>query len=169
MIEGQKKPLLLWLVLAAALALADQLAKLAVLARFQEGEVLPLTPFFNLLLVYNPGSAFSFLAGAGGWQKGLFVALALGVSVWILVTLWRQPTQTRQNLALTLVLGGAVGNVIDRIAYGKVVDFLDFYVARWHWPAFNLADAWITLGAALLVWDAWQASHAAHDAQSPAP
>lgn len=142
-----------WLALAGGLILVDQLTKLAVLARFQLGESLPLTSFFNLVLVYNPGAAFSFLADAGGWQKWFFVLLALGISAWIIHMLWQHPEQKRQNLALTLILGGALGNVIDRIAYGAVVDFLDFYVGGWHWPAFNVADSAITIGAVLLVLD----------------
>ncbi len=142
-----------WLGLAAGLVLVDQLSKLAVLARFQLGESLEITSFFNLVLVYNPGAAFSFLAAAGGWQKWFFVALALGISAWIIRMLLAHPEQKRQNLALTLILGGALGNVIDRVAYGAVVDFLDFHLAGWHWPAFNVADSGITVGAVLLVLD----------------
>ncbi|MCE1171431.1 signal peptidase II [Azovibrio restrictus] len=142
-----------WLGLAAGLVLVDQLSKLAVLARFQLGESLEITSFFNLVLVYNPGAAFSFLAAAGGWQKWFFVALALGISAWIIHMLLAHPEQKRQNLALTLILGGALGNVIDRVAYGAVVDFLDFHLAGWHWPAFNVADSGITVGAVLLVLD----------------
>jgi signal peptidase II len=144
-----------WLLLAGALILADQLAKLSVSAYFQLGERMPLTSFFNLVLVHNPGASFSFLAGAGGWQRWLFTFLALAVSFWIVMTLARHPAQKRQNLGLTLVLGGALGNMIDRIAYGAVVDFFDFHLAGQHWPAFNLADAWISAGAALLILDAW--------------
>lgn len=142
-----------WLGLAAGLVLVDQLSKLAVLGRFQLGESLEITSFFNLVLVYNPGAAFSFLAAAGGWQKWFFVALALGISAWIIRMLLAHPEQKRQNLALTLILGGALGNVIDRVAYGAVVDFLDFHLAGWHWPAFNVADSGITVGAVLLVLD----------------
>lgn len=142
-----------WLALAGGLILVDQLTKLAVLARFQLGESLPLTSFFNLVLVYNPGAAFSFLANAGGWQKWFFVVLALAISGWIIHMLLAHPEQKRQNFALTLILGGAIGNVIDRVIYGAVVDFLDFHVAGWHWPAFNVADSGITIGAVLLVLD----------------
>lgn len=145
--------LLRWLALAGGLILLDQLTKLAVLARFQPGESLPLTSFFNLVLVYNPGAAFSFLADAGGWQKWFFVVLALAISGWIIHMLLADPEQKRQNFALTLILGGAIGNVIDRVMYGAVVDFLDFHVAGWHWPAFNVADSGITIGAVLLVVD----------------
>ena len=145
--------LLRWLALAGWLILVDQLTKLAVLARFQLGESLPLTSFFNLVLVYNPGAAFSFLADAGGWQKWFFVVLALAISGWIVHMLLAHPEQKRQNFALSLILGGAIGNVIDRVMYGAVVDFLDFHVAGWHWPAFNVADSAITMGAVLLVLD----------------
>ncbi|MGL5630892.1 MAG: signal peptidase II [Azovibrio sp.] len=147
-----------WLGLAGLVILLDQLSKWWVLGTFQEGESLPVTGFFNLILVYNPGAAFSFLAGAGGIQKWFFVILALGISAWIVFMLIRHPEQKRQSLALSLILGGAIGNVVDRIAYGAVVDFLDVYVGTYHWPAFNVADAAITLGAILMVWDALRKS-----------
>ncbi|GHU14058.1 lipoprotein signal peptidase [Betaproteobacteria bacterium] len=153
---------LLWLAAAALVVVADQASKLAVLAHFQLGERLPLTDFFNLVLVYNPGSAFSLLAGVGGWQKWLFTALALAISAWILRALWQQPEQKLQSAALSLIMGGAIGNVIDRLAYGAVVDFLDFYVASWHWPAFNVADSGICIGAVLLLLATWKNEHATH-------
>ncbi|MDR2164049.1 MAG: signal peptidase II [Zoogloeaceae bacterium] len=139
-----------WFLLASSLVLIDQAAKLAIRGHFAVGERLPLSGFFNLTLLYNPGAAFSFLADAGGWQKGVFTFLGFGVSVWIAIMLCRHPEKTLQNHALALVMGGAIGNVIDRIAYGAVVDFLDFHVSGWHWPAFNIADAGITAGAILL-------------------
>lgn len=142
-----------WLLLAGGLILVDQLTKQAILARFQPGDGQAVTSFFNLVLVYNPGAAFSFLANAGGWQKGFFVLLALAISGWILHMLLAHPEQKRQNFALTLILGGAIGNVIDRLMYGAVVDFLDFHLAGWHWPAFNVADSCISIGAVLLVLD----------------
>jgi len=142
-----------WLALAGLVVLADQAAKLAILAGFAPGEVRPVTGFFNLVLVYNPGAAFSFLAGAGGWQKWFFLALAFAISGWIVAMLRRHPDQRLLATALSLVLGGALGNVIDRFAYGAVVDFLDFYLAGWHWPAFNVADSAICLGAVLLIWE----------------
>ncbi len=140
-----------WLGLAAGIIVLDQITKLAVLRSFTLGESLEITSFFNLVLVYNPGAAFSFLSDAGGWQKWFFVVLALGVSAWIFTMLRREPHKRLQSLALTLILGGALGNVIDRIAYGAVVDFLDFHWAGAHWPAFNVADSGITVGAALLI------------------
>jgi signal peptidase II len=145
--------LLPWLALAGLVIGLDQASKLAILTHFRLGESVPVSSFFNLVLVYNPGAAFSFLAGAGGWQKWLFMMLALGISTWILVTLRRQPQAILQNCALTFIMGGALGNVIDRFAYGAVVDFLDFYWGNAHFPAFNLADSAICLGAFLLVWE----------------
>lgn len=142
-----------WLALAGAVILFDQLSKLSVLARFVPGERLEITPFFNLILTYNPGAAFSFLAGAGGWQKWFFTALALGVSGWIISMLRQHAGERLLATALSLIMGGALGNVIDRFAYGAVVDFLDFYAGTWHWPAFNVADSAICLGAALMLWE----------------
>jgi signal peptidase II len=141
--------------LAFFLALADQATKYAILVSFAPGERYFVTRFFNLTLVYNPGAAFSLLAGAGAWTKWLFMALAFAVSAWILHTIAHAPRKTGQNLALTLILSGALGNVIDRIFRGVVVDFLDLHLAQWHWPTFNLADICITCGAALLILEAW--------------
>lgn len=142
-----------WLVLAALVTLADQLTKGWVAAYLGNGESEAVTGFFNLVLVHNSGAAFSFLANAGGWQHWLFLALALAVSVWIMTMLCRQDTGRRLSLALALILGGALGNVIDRLNQGAVVDFLDFHWGGYHWPAFNLADSAIMLGAALMVFD----------------
>ncbi|HXF66773.1 MAG TPA: signal peptidase II [Burkholderiales bacterium] len=145
-----------WLALAALIVALDQAAKLAIVHALAPGEAVAVTPFFNLVLVYNPGAAFSFLAEAGGWQRGLFIAIAAVASAWILYLLWRHPRQRLFAAALSLVLAGAVGNVIDRVRVGSVIDFLDFHAFGWHWPAFNVADAAITCGAALLVWDAFR-------------
>lgn len=142
-----------WLGLAALVIVLDQITKLAVLRTFSLGEGLQLTSFFNLVLVYNQGAAFSFLADAGGWQKWFFLALALGISAWIIGMLKKHAGELLLASALSLVLGGALGNVIDRVLYGAVVDFLDFHIAGWHWPAFNVADSAITVGAVLLVWE----------------
>ncbi len=142
-----------WLALAALLVLADQATKLLILARYQWGEGTPLTSFFNLVRVHNSGAAFSFLADAGGWQRWFFTgigALAVLVIVWLLRA---HPERTLFCLALACILGGAVGNVIDRVLYGYVVDFLDFYWGSWHFPAFNVADCAITIGAATLILD----------------
>jgi signal peptidase II len=144
---SSKNAALLWLVPAALLIGLDQLLKVAVLTHLRYGEVVPVTGFFNLVLVFNPGAAFSFLAGAGGWQKWFFAALALGISVWIVWMFRRQPQARAQNAALMLILSGALGNLIDRLMHGAVVDFLDFYWHTLHWPAFNLADSCICVGA----------------------
>lgn len=140
-----------WLALAAGVIVFDQLTKLAVLRTFSLGERVEITSFFNLVLVYNQGAAFSFLSDAGGWQKWFFVALALAVSAWIVVMLHRESGKRLQSFALALILGGALGNVIDRLLYGAVVDFLDFYWGTAHWPAFNVADSAISVGAAVLI------------------
>ncbi|MCL2075930.1 MAG: signal peptidase II [Betaproteobacteria bacterium] len=149
-----------YLLLAALILLADQATKLMILANFELYEHVALAPFLNLTLVYNPGAAFSFLAGASGWQKWFFILLALGISVWIVIMLKRHPERRRENIALSLIMGGALGNTVDRLAYGKVVDFIDFHI----WPVFNLADTSITLGAALLLLDAWLSGRARNKA-----
>ena len=143
-----------WLALAALIVVADQVTKYAVVQYFAANKAFAVTPFLNLVLVYNPGAAFSFLSDAAGWQRGFFIAIALTASAWIVYLLRKYPHQRLFALALVLVLAGAVGNVIDRIAIGAVVDFLDFHACGWHWPAFNVADSAITCGALLLVWDA---------------
>lgn len=144
--------LALWLALAAGIIVLDQATKLWVLASFYLGERLEVTPFFNLVLVMNSGAAFSFLADAGGWQKWFFVVLALVISGWLVAMIRHHAAETLLPLACALVLGGALGNVIDRLRFGAVVDFLDFHVAGWHWPAFNVADSGITVGVVLLIW-----------------
>jgi len=143
-----------WLVLAALIVAVDQATKYAVVQYFAANKAVAVTSFFNLVLVYNPGAAFSFLSDAAGWQRGLFIAIALIASAWIVTLLRQYPDQRLFALALSLVLAGAVGNVIDRILFGAVVDFLDFHAYGWHWPAFNVADSAITCGALLLIWDA---------------
>jgi signal peptidase II len=143
-----------WLALAVVIVVLDQLTKYAVARSFTVGEAVAIAPFFNLVYVYNPGAAFSFLSDQSGWQRWLFVGIALAASIWIVHLLRRYPHERLFALALALVLAGAVGNVIDRILYGAVIDFLDFHVYGRHWPAFNVADAAITCGAVLLVWDA---------------
>ena len=142
----------MWLGLAGLLILLDQLSKLWVLSTFQFGERVEVTSFFNLVLVFNAGAAFSFLADAGGWQKWFFVILALAISVWLVLMIRRHAAERLLPFALTLVLGGALGNVIDRLRFGAVIDFLDFHAAGWHWPAFNVADSAIVIGVLLLLW-----------------
>lgn len=122
------------------------------MAVFQAGEVLAVTSFFNLVLVFNSGAAFSFLAGAGGWQKWFFVLLALAISAWLVAMLRRHAGERLLPSACALILGGALGNVIDRLRFGAVADFLDVHAAGWHWPAFNVADSAITIGVVLMLW-----------------
>lgn len=142
-----------WLLLSGVVVALDQFSKSVVLEKLANQPPVEVTSFFNLVLVYNRGAAFSFLAGAGGWQRELFTGIALLASAWIIWLLKRHSSQTLFSVALALVLGGAIGNVIDRVMIGAVVDFLDFHAWGWHWPAFNVADSAITCGAVLLVWD----------------
>jgi signal peptidase II len=143
-----------WLGIAFLVVLIDQLTKITVQKTFSYGETLPLTSFFNLVLVYNPGAAFSFLGNQGGWQRWFFTAIAVGAIGFILYLLKRHAGQRMFCWALALILGGAVGNVIDRVAYGHVIDFLDFYWRGWgHFPAFNVADIGISVGAFLFIVD----------------
>ena len=142
-----------WLAIAGAIIVLDQLSKWFVLGLLHPGESVYVAPFFNWVLAFNPGASFSFLADADGWQRWFFTALALGVSGWIVTLLRKHSSEFRLSLALTLVLGGALGNVIDRIRFGAVVDFVQWHVAGFYWPAFNIADSAITIGAILLVWD----------------
>lgn len=145
-----------WLWVAVLTLIADQATKLAVIAYLDVYERIAVIPFFNLTHVHNPGAAFSFLGDADGWQRWFFTAIAVGVSGLLLFWLKKNSsTQILQNLAFTLILGGAIGNVVDRLAYGHVIDFLDVYVGDKHWPAFNIADSAICIGAILLLWDAW--------------
>ena len=150
---GVWRRMLPWIALAAAIVLIDQLTKIAIERAFDYGDVHPVTGFFNLVLTYNKGAAFSFLASASGWQKHFLTVIGIGASLFILYLLARHGSQKLFSLALAMILGGAIGNVIDRLAYGHVVDFLDFHVGGWHWPAFNMADSAIVGGAILLVVD----------------
>lgn len=142
-----------WLSIAAIVVLLDQLTKIAITKMMVYGESRPVTSFFNLVLAYNKGAAFSFLAAESGWQRYLFTAIAVAAVVFIIYLLKRHAGQRLFCWALALILGGAVGNVIDRVLYGHVVDFLDFHVSGWHWPAFNIADSGICIGAALFIYD----------------
>lgn len=145
-------PGLLWL--SGLVVVLDQVTKLWIMATFEEYEVLVIWPVFNLTLVYNTGAAFSFLSDAGGWQRGFFIAIGVVVSVVMVIWLSRLHAHERlTGYGLALVLGGAVGNVIDRIWLGKVVDFLQWHWEQWYWPSFNLADSAITLGVILLLLD----------------
>jgi signal peptidase II len=140
-----------WLALALLVLVLDQISKAWVLANFRLMDRQIVTSFFNLVLVFNPGASFSFLADAGGWQKWFFVALALGISLWLLSLLKKHAHERLMPAALSLILGGALGNVIDRLRFDAVVDFLDFHLAGYHWPAFNVADSSIFVGVALML------------------
>ncbi|MEO8134833.1 MAG: signal peptidase II [Betaproteobacteria bacterium] len=145
-----------WLALSAAIIVLDQLTKAVILARFRRGERLPLIDgLFDLVLAFNPGAAFSFLSDASGWQRYFFVTLALVVSAALVVFLRRAGSGVL-HLGLALILGGALGNVIDRIHIGEVVDFLLVHYRGWSWPAFNVADSAITIGAGLLIIDSFR-------------
>jgi signal peptidase II len=144
-----------WLWLAAAVIAADQWSKLAIVALLQEEGGWAITPFFSLVLTYNSGAAFSFLASASGWQRWFFTVIAAVAGI-VIVLLLRRGGSALYNAGLALILGGALGNLYDRIALGKVVDFLLFHYAGWAYPAFNLADSAITIGAALLIIDSFR-------------
>lgn len=141
-----------WLWCSLAVVVLDQSTKLAAVELLDPASSVELIPTLDLVLAYNTGAAFSILSTAGGWQRWLFIGLALAICAFILHWLRDLPRHARWfPLALSLVLGGAVGNVIDRVRIGAVVDFIDFHVGGWHWPAFNVADTAICIGAALLV------------------
>ena len=149
-----------WLGLALILLIADQFTKVLILGYYQLGDSTLVTSFFNIVRVHNSGAAFSFLASASGWQRWFFTAIGVVATLFILWLLRSHPTQKLFCFALALVLGGAVGNVIDRIAYGHVVDFLDFHwdalspvFFQGHFPAFNVADSAISVGAVCLILD----------------
>lgn len=145
-----------WLAIAGLILVLDQATKLVFDHWLAYGQRLPVLPIFDFTLLYNPGAAFSFLADHDGWQRWFFTAIAAVAAVVIVWLLRRHPGQRLFCTALTLILGGAVGNAIDRLAYGHVIDFLLFHWDRWYFPAFNLADVAITFGAVLLILDEWQ-------------
>lgn len=142
-----------WLFLSFAVVLLDQASKWEIVKMLSEKGELAFTSFFSFALVYNEGAAFSFLNDAGGWQREFFMVIAVAASILILFLLRKHRGEFLFSLALSLVLGGALGNLVDRVRIGHVVDFLDFHLAEHHFPAFNLADSAITLGAALLILD----------------
>ena len=141
-----------WLWLSLLALVLDQSSKLIVDSSMQLYQSIPILPFFKITYLHNTGAAFSFLSEAGGWQRWFFAGLALVIS--IIITVWLSRLQKHETLlaiALSLILGGAVGNLIDRLVYGYVIDFLDVYCGTWHWPAFNIADSAITLGVMLML------------------
>ena len=145
----------LWLLLALPLLVADQWTKLLIMANLAEYQRINLLPVLDLVRFHNTGAAFSFLADAGGWQHNLFTGIAAAVSLGLLVYLWVLPARGCRTLSagLALVLSGAVGNLLDRLQHGYVVDFILFYYEQWSWPAFNVADSAITVGVALIIID----------------
>ena len=145
-----------WLGIATLVLLLDQLSKITISRLFAYGETLPLTSFFNLILVHNKGAAFSFLSDAGGWQRWFFSIIAAGASTLIVYLLRKHAADRLFCIALSLILGGALGNLWDRITIGHVVDFLDFHAGGYHWPAFNVADSAIFMGAMLMVIDSFR-------------
>jgi len=146
-----------WFLLSLLVLIVDQVSKVTVASSMHLYESIALVPSFQLTYVHNPGAAFSFLSDAGGWQRWFFIALSSVVSVLISIWLVRLPAALRwQATGLALVLGGAVGNLVDRVLYGYVIDFLDVYYRSWHWPAFNVADAAITIGAVILLVDSFR-------------
>jgi len=154
------KVMLKWLWLSLLAVIMDQASKLAIAGTMQLYESIEIIPFFKLTYVHNTGAAFSFLSEAGGWQRWFFAVLALVISVAIAVWLTRlKEHETLLAVALALILGGAVGNLIDRLAYGYVIDFLDVYYGTWHWPAFNIADSAITVGVMLMLAESFGLGH----------
>jgi signal peptidase II len=147
------RSLLPWLGIAALVIVADQLTKALIVANFQLGDSHTVTSFFNIVRAHNPGAAFSFLAGESGWQRWFFVGLGTLATVFIVWMLKRHGEQRLFGWSLSLILGGAVGNVIDRLWHGHVVDFVQVHHAGWYFPAFNVADSAITVGAGLLILD----------------
>ncbi len=149
--------MLKWLGISGLIVVIDQITKLWIDSSMRLFESIPLTSFFNLTYVHNTGAAFSFLSEAGGWQRWFFALLALVISGVLIVWMVRLKQHERlMAAALSLVLGGAIGNLIDRVAYGYVIDFLDFYYQSWHWPAFNVADMAICLGVFLMLLENFQ-------------
>ena len=151
--SGSQASMMQWLGLATIILMADQFTKVMILGFYQLGDSTYVTSFFNVVRVHNSGAAFSFLAGAGGWQRWFFTVIGVLAATLILWLLKSHSGQKLFAFAMACILGGAIGNVIDRVLYGYVVDFLDFHWRTWHFPAFNVADSAITIGAACLVLD----------------
>jgi len=158
--SSARSSLWVWLGLALIVIVVDQLTKTLIVGSFALHETVAVTPFFNIVRAHNAGAAFSFLAGAAGWQRWFFVSLGLAASVFIVWMLRKHPEQKLFCFAVSLILGGALGNVIDRLLHGHVVDFLDFHFQflsplfpQGHFPSFNVADSAITVGAACLILD----------------
>ena len=142
-----------WLGLALIILIADQFTKVLIVGYYRLGDSTTITSFFNIVRAHNTGAAFSFLADAAGWQRWFFTGIGVVAALFILWMLKSHPGQKLFSFALACILGGAIGNVVDRLLYGYVVDFLDFHWAGWHFPAFNIADSAISIGAACLILD----------------
>ena len=152
-----------WYVLAGLVVVLDQISKWVVLNTLSLGDTRYVAPFWNWVLTFNPGAAFSFLADQPGWQRWFFTVLALVVSAWLALEIRRNVSQRLLSLSMALIMGGALGNVVDRIRFGAVVDFIQWHVAGYYWPAFNIADSAITVGAVLLVFSQFTAAHPKED------
>ena len=142
-----------WLGVALIIFIADQFTKTLILGSYKLGDATYLTSFFNIVRAHNTGAAFSFLAGASGWQRWFFTGVGVAAALFIVWMLRSHAGQKLFSWAMACILGGAIGNVVDRLMHGYVVDFLDFHVGNWHFPAFNVADSAITIGAACLIVD----------------
>jgi len=159
-VSGARPSLAVWLGLALLVIVVDQITKSLIVGSFTLHESVAVTPFFNIVRAHNTGAAFSFLAGAAGWQRWFFIGLGIAASVFIVWLLRKHPDQTLFCFAVSLILGGALGNVVDRLLHGHVVDFLDFHFQflsplfpGGHFPSFNVADSAITVGAVCLILD----------------
>lgn len=149
--------MLKWLWVSAVIIALDQLTKVWMSSWLDLHQTVAVLPYFNFTLAHNSGAAFSFLAGAGGWQRWFFIVLAVSVSIALIIWLSRLKAQARvEAIAISLIIGGAISNVIDRFIHGYVIDFIDVYVGSYHWPAFNIADAAICIGAVLLIVDSFK-------------
>lgn len=151
--SGTLRSMLPWLGLALLLFLVDQFTKVLILGYYALGDSTYVTSFFNIVRVHNPGAAFSFLASASGWQRWFFTALGIGAAVFIVWLLRSHSSQRLFAFSMACLLGGAVGNVVDRVLYGYVVDFVQLHYAGWAFPAFNVADSAITAGAIGMILD----------------
>lgn len=145
-----------WLWISALIIAVDQITKWAVFLGMEFHSMIPVLSFFSIVHVHNTGAAFSFLADAGGWQRWFFLAIAIATSAFIVYLLRKHQHETLMSVSLALILGGAIGNIIDRLWHGFVVDFFYFYYQTWSFPAFNIADAAITVGAVLLIADGFR-------------
>tara|TARA_B110000285_G_scaffold164760_1_gene184027 strand:- start:684 stop:1145 length:462 start_codon:yes stop_codon:yes gene_type:complete len=153
--------MLKYLFITSLVIVFDQVSKWLMVSWLSLYETVVVMPYFNLTMAHNEGAAFSFLSEAGGWQRWLFIGLALVISIVLLVWLAKlKPTEKLEAISLSLILGGAIGNVIDRISYGYVIDFIDLYIGHNHWPVFNIADSAICIGAILLVADSFKSQTA---------